>query len=209
MKILSPAVCLAALVALSGCAGPSATEAPAASASNADTLPAAADTPSTSVEAAPAAVDSSMPAMTPAEHAAMDAANTAHAANHDVATAGMDMHGKDMKGMDRKGQDMKGMDMKGQDMKGMDMKGMAGEKVGWYRSGTLQACGSTASTKLNNTAEIEKQIKAGGMRSGDPVYVRLEGKMDGSAFNVTRVAQVGSPTPVRDCAMNGVVTQSP
>lgn len=187
MKNLAPALCLAALVALSACAKPAATTDVPVSASDAATVapPASA---STSPEGAPATPDAAMPAMTPEQHAAMDAADKAHAASHDTAAAGTDM--------------------KGMDMKGGDMKDMAGVQAGWYRAGMLQACGSTKSMKVSNSAELDKQVKAGGMQPGDPVYVRLEGSMSGGALSVTRVAQFGSPTPVRDCAMTGVVTQS-
>ena len=86
--------------------------------------------------------------------------------------------------------------------------GAATVQAGWYRAGTFQSCGSSAAVKATNAGDIEKQIKAGGMQPGDPVYVRVEGSTAGGVFNVTRVVQVGSPTPVRDCAMTGVVTQS-
>ena len=60
---------------------------------------------------------------------------------------------------------------------------------------------------FEGTADIDAKIRAGDMSPNDPVYVRLEGAPANGAFNVTRVAQVGSPTPVRDCPMTGTTTQ--
>ena len=85
----------------------------------------------------------------------------------------------------------------------------SGTQAGWYSGGTFRACGSTAALKVDNTADIERQIKAGGMSAGDPVYVKLEGMpMAGNTYMLTRVVQVGSKTPVRDCPMTGTTIQS-
>lgn len=80
-------------------------------------------------------------------------------------------------------------------------------QAGWYRGGTFQPCGSTQTYTVSRTADIDAKIRAGDMSPNDPVYVRLEGAAANGAFNVTRVAQVGSPTPVRDCPMTGTTTQ--
>lgn len=82
-----------------------------------------------------------------------------------------------------------------------------GAQAGWYTGGTFQPCGSAQRLKVDTAAKIDAQVKAGGMSPSDPVYVRLEGKAAGDAFTVSRVAQVGSPTPVRDCPMTGTTTQ--
>lgn len=83
-----------------------------------------------------------------------------------------------------------------------------GVQAGWYTGGIFRACGSTQAMKVDKPAEIDAQIKKGGMSAGDPVYVRLEGMPMGNSYMLTRVAQVGSKTPVRDCPMTGTTTQS-
>lgn len=85
---------------------------------------------------------------------------------------------------------------------------VAGAQAGWYSGGMFRTCGSATALKVDNTADIERQIKAGGMAAGEPVYVKLEGMpMSGNVYMLTRVVQVGSSTPVRDCPMVGTTTQ--
>lgn len=81
-------------------------------------------------------------------------------------------------------------------------------QAGWYTAGSFRACGSAQAMKVDKAAEIDAQIKKGGMASGEPVYVQLEGMPMGDAYMLTRVAQVGSKTPVRDCPMTGTTTQT-
>lgn len=183
MKPTLTLLVLATAFGLSACnraappAADSATPADAAAAPAAPVAGADPVTPPTSAEA----TQPGMPGMTPEQHAAMDAANANANSNTKDPMAGMD-HG---------------------DMKGMEM----GAQAGWYQGGTFQACGSKSRLKVGNTAEIDSKIKAAGMQSSDPVYVRVEGKASGTAFDVSRVVQVGSPTPVRDCAMTGMTMQ--
>jgi hypothetical protein len=82
-----------------------------------------------------------------------------------------------------------------------------GVQAGWYTAGIFRACGSTQAMKVDKPAAIDAQIKKGGMSAGDPVYVQLEGMPMGDSYMLTRVAQVGSKTPVRDCPMTGTTTQ--
>lgn len=90
----------------------------------------------------------------------------------------------------------------------MDKATAAGTvQAGWYRAGNFQPCGSARGLKIGSAGAIDAKIKAEGMSASDPVYVRLEGTSAGDAMTVTRVAQVGSPTPVRDCPMTGTATQ--
>lgn len=81
-------------------------------------------------------------------------------------------------------------------------------QAGWYTAGVFRACGSTQAMKVDKPAAIDLQIKKGGLSAGDPVYVQLEGMPMGDSYMLTRVAQVGSKAPVRDCPMTGTTTQS-
>ena len=74
--------------------------------------------------------------------------------------------------------------------------------AGWYSHGRLQPCGGPA-TSVGDTAELDRRIRAAGISADDPVYVRVETAATGGAQRITRVLQVGSPTPVRDCPMTG------
>lgn len=84
----------------------------------------------------------------------------------------------------------------------------AGVQAGWYTAGIFRACGSKQAMKVDKPAAIDAQIKKGGMSAGDPVYVQLEGMPMGDSYMLTRVAQVGSKAPVRDCPMTGTTTQN-
>ena len=83
-----------------------------------------------------------------------------------------------------------------------------GVQAGWYTAGIFRACGSTQAMKVDKPGAIDAQIKKGGMSAGDPVYVQLEGMPMGDSYMLTRVTQVGSKAPVRDCPMTGTTTQS-
>lgn len=80
-------------------------------------------------------------------------------------------------------------------------------QAGWYTAGIFHACGSEQAMKVDKPAGIDAQIKKGGMSAGGPIYVQLEGMPMGDSYMLTRVAQVGSKTPVRNCPMTGTTTQ--
>lgn len=185
--ILLVPLLLGTTLALGACANNADTNADTASATPATDAAAAAPaatpattdaTASTTADAAPGAADP-MAGMSAQEHAAMDAATNAHGDDHPAADAA---------------------------------KGAAGmstsTQAGWYTAGTFRACGSAQAMKVDNTAEIDAQIKKGGMNAGDPVYVQIEGMPMGQSYMLTRVLQVGSKTPVRNCPMTGTTTQT-
>ncbi|MFZ5656209.1 MAG: hypothetical protein ACOY37_03985 [Pseudomonadota bacterium] len=178
MRMIPIAVIVGALV-LSACSAKTAEE-------PADT-PADASASSTAA-AAPAA---EMPGTSAEEHAATTTATTEPAQPAPAS-----------------GQAGKMPDMDHGGMPGMDHAAMqGGVQAGWYRGGSFQPCGSTQTYRVDSTADIEAKIRAGKMSASDPVYVRLEGSVADGGFKLTRVAQVGSPTPVRDCPMTGTTIQ--
>jgi len=61
--------------------------------------------------------------------------------------------------------------------------------------------------RVGKNAELDAQSQRFGMTPDSPVYVRLRGREADHSIEVTAVVQFGSPTPVRDCAMRGTVTQ--
>lgn len=158
--------------------------APVASAATPATTAPATLPEGTSAEAATAATDATA-GMSAQEHAAMDAANAAHGDGHDNG------HG-DAAGAT-------GAAASG----GMN----TGTQAGWYSAGTFRACGSAKAMKVDKPAEIDAQIKKGGMSASDPVYVQVEGMAMGEGYMLTRVVRVGAKTPVRDCPMTGTTTQ--
>lgn len=82
--------------------------------------------------------------------------------------------------------------------------------VGWYTEHggqpMFQACDSSDMGNIDNAGELQARIKASDIVPGNPVYVRFTGRSEGGTIRVAQVQQVGSPTPVRDCALPGVVT---
>jgi len=82
--------------------------------------------------------------------------------------------------------------------------------VGWYMEHggqpMFQTCGSSDMGNVDNAAELQRRVKASDVVPGNPVYVRFTGRTEGSTIRVAEVQQVGSPTPVRNCALAGVVT---
>lgn len=88
------------------------------------------------------------------------------------------------------------------------------EYRGWYMEqggkGMLHACGQSQQWSVDSPA-LRSQAKEFGLGEDTPVYVRVFAAQstDGGELLVARVEQFGSPTPVRDCAMTGVVTSSP
>jgi len=91
--------------------------------------------------------------------------------------------------------------------------GTAQAYAGWYMQhagqGTFQPCGESQPLQVAAPADLPARAKAFGLDEDTPVYVRVTGSVNGSEIAVSRVDQFGSPTPVRDCAMNGVVIPSP
>lgn len=88
------------------------------------------------------------------------------------------------------------------------------EYRGWYMEhggkGMLHACGQSQQWNVDSPA-LHSQAKEFGLDEDTPVYVRVLATQsaDGGELMVARIEQFGSPTPVRDCAMTGVVTSSP
>lgn len=91
---------------------------------------------------------------------------------------------------------------------------------GWYLQGTsgsrLQPCGQSLQWPIADTADLKARAKSFGLQDDTPVYVKLLARVSDDASNdngkkvdVIRVEQFGSPTPVRDCSMTGVVTPAP
>lgn len=80
---------------------------------------------------------------------------------------------------------------------------------GWYMVhgglGSFRACGAASAWRIGAAGELPARAQAFGMDEDSPVYVRLHGATHGGVLDVTSVDQFGSPTPVRDCPMAGVV----
>lgn len=193
--ILLAPLMLGATLALGACANngestaDTASATPATDTATAAPTAAAATTDATAATTADATTGAADPmaGMSAQEHAAMDAATNAHGDAHGDGHAAADA--------------TKGA---AQGAAGMS----TGTQAGWYTAGTFRACGSAQAMKVDNTAEIDAQIKKGGMNAGDPVYVQVEGMPMGKNYMLTRVVQVGSKTPVRDCPMTGTTTQA-
>ena len=85
--------------------------------------------------------------------------------------------------------------------------------AGWYMQhagqGTFQPCGQSQLLKVSAPADLPARARAFGLDEDTPIYVRVTGSVRGSEIAVSRVDQFGSPTPVRNCAMNGVVIPAP
>ena len=90
--------------------------------------------------------------------------------------------------------------------------------AGWYSEhGTarsFQPCGSDQTLPIDEAGDLPARARAFGLQPDTPVYVELQVGVPTVAagtsakINVEKVMQFGSPTPVRHCAMNGVVTYS-
>ena len=61
--------------------------------------------------------------------------------------------------------------------------------------------------RVGKNAELDAQSQRFGLTPDSPIYARLRGREGDGSIDVTAVVQFGSPTPVRDCAMRGTVTQ--
>lgn len=83
---------------------------------------------------------------------------------------------------------------------------------GWYLEhagqGMFQPCGQSRQWRIHSP-ELRARAKDFGLDQDTPVYVRLlvVPSANGEDMLVSKVEQFGSPTPVRDCGMTGVVTQ--
>jgi len=81
--------------------------------------------------------------------------------------------------------------------------------AGWYMEHAGQAmfqlCGQSQPLRVTAPADLAARAKAFGLDQDTPVYARLVGSVHGDEIEVSRVEQFGSPTPVRDCGMTGVV----
>lgn len=84
---------------------------------------------------------------------------------------------------------------------------------GWYmqhaQRRTFQPCGQSQEWSVSESADLPARAKAFGLQQDTPVYVRLIGSAHGDEIKVSRVEQFGSPTPVSNCAMTGVVIPTP
>ena len=86
--------------------------------------------------------------------------------------------------------------------------------AGWYTEhagrGSFQPCGHAPALLVRESAELRAEAKKFGLDDDTPVYVRLSGVVSAerNEMAVTKVDQFGSPTPVRDCPMTGLQTQS-
>lgn len=81
--------------------------------------------------------------------------------------------------------------------------------TGWYMlhagEGRFQTCGQQHQMRLTKSADLLARAKDFGLEPDTPVYVRLSGSVRGDAIEVSSVEQFGSPVPVRDCGLTGVV----
>jgi hypothetical protein len=85
--------------------------------------------------------------------------------------------------------------------------------TGWYMETvgqrTFQPCGQAQRLRVTSAADLPAKAKAFGLQPNTPVYVKLTGSNQADVLTVTRVEQFGSPTPVRNCAMDGAVIPAP
>ena len=87
--------------------------------------------------------------------------------------------------------------------------------AGWYMErageGLFQPCGQSQQQRVSGSAELRSKARDFGLDENTPVYVRLSGvqSADGKELVVSQVEQLGSPTPVRDCGLTGVVIPAP
>lgn len=89
---------------------------------------------------------------------------------------------------------------------------------GWYHgqasSAIFETCGQARRWQVDS-AELRRQAIAfaetHGLEEVGPVYVVVLGTVsaDGTKLTVTSVKQFGSATPLRDCGLTGVVTDTP
>jgi len=81
--------------------------------------------------------------------------------------------------------------------------------MGHGGQGSFQPCGGQSqSWRLSQAGDLPARAKAFGLQPDTPVYVRVTGSLRDNALAVASVEQLGSPTPVRDCGLTGVVIPS-
>lgn len=82
---------------------------------------------------------------------------------------------------------------------------------GWYvqedSQARFQPCGAKQRLLVVEGADLRQRAGDFGLQDGDPIYVRLLGSRADGEFRLFRVAQFGSPVPVRDCPMTGTTIQ--
>lgn len=85
--------------------------------------------------------------------------------------------------------------------------------AGWYMEhageGMFQLCGQSQQWRVTVPADLPARAKAFGLDQDTPIYARLVGSVKANEIEVSRVEQFGSATPVRNCAMTGVVIPAP
>lgn len=86
-----------------------------------------------------------------------------------------------------------------------------GTYAGWYLQragkGRFQPCGREAQWAVGQGADLAARAREFGLMDDTPVYVRVTGELHDGVLDVSSVEQFGSPKPVRDCPMTGVVIQ--
>lgn len=98
------------------------------------------------------------------------------------------------------------------------------QMAGWYSQSagvnTFQRCASGESWLVTQPADLPARATAFGLQGDMPVYVKLSAVISAPGkfgpqgmyprqLRVARVVQFGSPTPVRNCALTGVVHPAP
>ena len=85
--------------------------------------------------------------------------------------------------------------------------------AGWYMehagARTLLPCGGAGPLPISDAGNLPARAREFGLEDDLPVYVRIHALSRKGALVVASVDQFGSPTPVSDCAMTGVVMPSP
>lgn len=83
--------------------------------------------------------------------------------------------------------------------------------AGWYMEragqGLFQSCGQSQQQRVSGSAELRRKALDFGLAENTPVFVRLSGMQsaEGKELVVSQVEQFGSPKPVRNCGLTGVV----
>lgn len=69
----------------------------------------------------------------------------------------------------------------------------------------LQPCGQGDPLNISGSSELTEKARSFRLTDGNPVYVRIKGEISGDTLAVSKVEQFGSPKPVTNCAMTGMV----
>ncbi len=81
--------------------------------------------------------------------------------------------------------------------------------AGWYveHAGqrTIQSCGQSQTWRVTVASDLPARARKFGLGRDTPVYVKLLATARGNEIAVSRVEQLGSPTPIRNCGLSGVV----